>query len=223
MAVVVIRNQIQDQPITSNSGQRMHILAESGGLDFAVPYAPRDVEYGGWAQGWAQLERSGNTPLLLRKDQPLETVKFTLVIAHPERGRDMSGQLAAVKNLARTKERVLVRYSGMEAGLWRITEATASSLQRHPDTNVVTQATVSLTFTQASDPAPAVGPIARPVPPPPPPAPARRYTVVRGDCLWTIAGRFYGNPFLWPRIFDANRNQIRDPHWIFPSQVFVIP
>jgi len=46
---------------------------------------------------------------------------------------------------------------------------------------------------------------------------------VKGDCLWNIAQRFYGQGALWPRIFDANRSQIKDPHWIFPGQRFVIP
>lgn len=225
MAVVVMRDPVSGRNFTALPNRRMYLYAESTGtISFSVPYAPREIEYGGWAQEWTELERSGNTPLLLRKGQALETLRFTVLIANPDAGVDMSNELLAVKNLARTRERVLVRYSGLEAGLWRITEVSASSTRRHPTTNAVTAATVSFTLTQASDAAPAAGPIARPAPPPaPPPAPVRRYTVVRGDCLWLIAQRYYGNGGLWPRIFDANRGQIKDPHWIFPGQVFVIP
>jgi len=53
--------------------------------------------------------------------------------------------------------------------------------------------------------------------------PGTEYTVVPGDCLFFIAGRFYHDPFLWPVIYRANTDQIADPHWIFPGQVFVIP
>ncbi len=54
------------------------------------------------------------------------------------------------------------------------------------------------------------------------PAPAtRRYTVVRGDTLFGIAGRLLGNHALWPEI--ARLNHLRDPNRIFPGQVLAIP
>ncbi len=51
------------------------------------------------------------------------------------------------------------------------------------------------------------------------------YTVVKGDCLWFIAGReeHYGNPFAWPKIYQANRDKISNPDLIYPKQVFKIP
>ncbi len=33
-----------------------------------------------------------------------------------------------------------------------------------------------------------------------------KYRVVKGDCLWMIAQRFYGNGNLYPKIYDANKN-----------------
>jgi len=50
-----------------------------------------------------------------------------------------------------------------------------------------------------------------------------QYTVRPGDTLNEIAQRFYGNGDLWPRIFEANRNQISNPDLIFPGQVLRIP
>ena len=51
----------------------------------------------------------------------------------------------------------------------------------------------------------------------------KKHTVVKGDCLWDIAGYYYNDPFLWPVIYKANEDSIADPHWIYPGEVFVIP
>lgn len=49
------------------------------------------------------------------------------------------------------------------------------------------------------------------------------YTVVKGDCLWKIAKKFYGDGSRWPEIYDANTDIIKNPNLIYPNQVFVIP
>lgn len=51
----------------------------------------------------------------------------------------------------------------------------------------------------------------------------RAYTVRQGDCLWTIAKRYLGDGNKWPQIYNLNRNKIKNPHWIYPGQVFTFP
>ena len=48
-------------------------------------------------------------------------------------------------------------------------------------------------------------------------------TVVRGNSLWRIARRHYGTGVLFTLIFEANRDQIKDPDLIYPGQVFALP
>ncbi|MBI5597531.1 MAG: LysM peptidoglycan-binding domain-containing protein [Elusimicrobia bacterium] len=47
--------------------------------------------------------------------------------------------------------------------------------------------------------------------------------VVKADTLWDLAQHFYKDPWQWTRIYEANKDQIRDPHWIYPNQILVIP
>jgi len=47
--------------------------------------------------------------------------------------------------------------------------------------------------------------------------------IARGDNLWRIARKIYGRGVRHSVIYEANRNQIRNPHRIYPGQVFTIP
>jgi nucleoid-associated protein YgaU len=49
------------------------------------------------------------------------------------------------------------------------------------------------------------------------------YVVKSGDTLTGIAQAYYGNGALWQTIYNANKDKIKDPHWIYPNQQFVIP
>lgn len=54
--------------------------------------------------------------------------------------------------------------------------------------------------------------------------PSKTYTVVRGDCLWNIAKKFYGNGSQYTKIYNANKSVIGgNPNLIYPGQVLTIP
>lgn len=58
----------------------------------------------------------------------------------------------------------------------------------------------------------------------PAPSASQTYTVVKGDCLWNIAKKFYGNGSKYTVIYNANKGVIGgNPNLIYPGQVLTIP
>ena len=57
----------------------------------------------------------------------------------------------------------------------------------------------------------------------PTPAAGRSYTMQPGDTLYTLARRFYGDGKLWTKIYEANKDKIRDVYDIPVGTQLTIP
>lgn len=49
-----------------------------------------------------------------------------------------------------------------------------------------------------------------------------RYIVVPGDTLWGISQRYTDSPWRWPELWNMNKEQIRNPHLIYPGYVLIL-
>ena len=63
----------------------------------------------------------------------------------------------------------------------------------------------------------------RPAETSPEPSSNQSYTVKKGDCLWNIAKKFYGNGSKYTVIYEANKDKITNPNLIYDGQVLTIP
>lgn len=51
----------------------------------------------------------------------------------------------------------------------------------------------------------------------------KTYTIKKGDTLWAIAKKYYGNGSQYTKIYNANKDKIKNPNLIYPGQVIKIP
>ncbi|MBQ4506240.1 MAG: 5'-nucleotidase C-terminal domain-containing protein [Firmicutes bacterium] len=186
----------------------------------------------------------GGEPLDLEKTYTLASHDFMLKSCGD--GYSMFGEknIKLLKDCIMLDNQVLIRYITEELGgsvgqeyaepQGRITIIYDESKveKEEPADAAPTETSAPVDPAAPSDPAPAEPSETAPAEPSAPAEPAApdastalpaEYTVVKGDSLWKISDRFYGEGRRWRRIYDANRSVIKDPDLIYPDQIFSIP
>lgn len=235
--LVAVRRPVTRAPYPPHQNKpRMVIAAENGHATIAIPYAPREVSHSDLGGTYVTINRPGLTDVMSFVNEKVPKMSMDIFVADKSlvqyKGQTLIAAvriISALRSLAKTGERVRVSYGELESGLWYIDSMSVKSTRRNPTTDEITQAEVTLSFTQASDVLDGFGPVSGGVRPPavkkPTPKPqkkgSRTHTVKKGDTLWAISVKFYGTGTKWKTIADANK--IKNPRTLKIGKVLRIP
>lgn len=156
--------------------------------------------------------------------ETFEHGEAVLLVQHDEQAADVFYQLALQKGSLLKEE--LLRYKQRKAQQEQ--ERIAAEADRLKEERLMleaAQAEARLREQELRAAAQQAQAAAAKVEAPKPPPQALSYTVRRGETLPQIAARteIYNDSSLWPLIYRANRDQIRDPKQLWPGQVLKIP
>jgi hypothetical protein len=121
---------------------------KSGTTVCPVPLAPREVTYGGMENEWVEEPRPGRKSTLVNRAAKLKTVEMTILYAYRNPKKTVTHDLNLIKKIASSELPVAIHYDDYTKGLWRCTSFSIASIERHPDTNAITRATVDIGFTE---------------------------------------------------------------------------
>lgn len=203
------------------------VLVTETGTQFVFPYAPRQVNAGGFAGTYARVDRYGRNPLLQRAGEPLPEFTATFVLGSNDHQVSIEPELYAIRQMAKTRERITWTYGLFEGGWWRVTNLTIRTLLRQQGTNHVTRAECSMTLTRASDLLVNVGPVTGGAVHTTASASAsastkpQRHTVKSGETMAAVSLKYYGTVDRWREIADVNG--VRDSRVVTDGQVLIIP
>lgn len=200
---------------------KAHIVGEHG-RRMKLPYAPTGADLGGWATEWSKIDRPGRKAVVVRDGAGLKTLALDVLLAGEDHQDSIEGLLNQLRTLSESRDRItLVNLSPSERGPWRLESVSVAATLRQHGTNYITRAAVSLSFVEASDARPRLGPVSGGKRNNPKPTKPRKYVIKKGDTLRKLAARFYGEPKEWKRI--ARANKIKHPNRLKVGRRITIP
>ncbi len=149
-------------------------------------------------------------------EQATQTLREAEELIHQGKHKQARKVLPLAESQA---QRAILRALEEQARLEAMRRQEPGSPSRSPSTQPKAR---KRTAPQVSPTAPEV--LLAPAPLAPPELPTS-YVVIEGDTLWSISARseIYVDALLWPLLYKANRDQIRDPRQIYTGQVLHIP
>lgn len=131
---------------------RTRMWFKAGTFQCGVPFAPREITYGGQEPDWVEQSRPGRKSTLARRGPKLKTLSFSLLVAYKNPRQIIATDLANIHRIANAVNPITIVYDKSTVGLWRCTSYSVTSIERNPSTDEMTRATVDLEFTEWVEP-----------------------------------------------------------------------
>ena len=229
-----VTTTVKKKPYVDSKGNhRMEIVTERG-TSVVVPFAPQNVNHGERGVEWAEVDRFGTYGTFRRTGLKVPTLSFglTLAVRNSHGRKDISKLLKKFDAMSESESRIYINFTAREAGAWLMTSYSANITHRNAS-QIPTRAEVSFVFSRIMDEKAFFGPIkgrSTSIKVTPARAPKKKtntsatlavYVVKKGDTLWDLARKYYGNPYKWTRL--ADRNGVRNPRLLQIGKRLIIP
>lgn len=217
------------------NGQYRMVISNEKGIRVLVPFAPQNITHGERGVEWSEIDRFGTYATYRRTGLKVPTLSFdlTLSVRGTHGHRSVGGYLQDFDDMSESESRVTIDYTDREVGAWLMTSYSATVTHRDAKNSPV-RADVSFTFVRIMDQKAFLGPIkGKSSSLKPKPATTKKpkktntsknlatYKVKKGDTLWDLARKYYGDYYKWTKI--ADRNGVKNPKLLPIGKVLVIP
>lgn len=221
-----VRITRKTRPVPKPLGSRMIIYTSNRSLPpFRAKYAPKEIEYGGYANTYNEVLRPDRKPILRRGGQSLRTLSMELFVGSENINKPVNDELKLLERMSETNVPLLIEYEPRTYGFWRITSLSYTSMERS-EWNTgngkyddrISRAIVNIEFTEVVDPsAVSLNVITRQ------PRRPRSIRSKKGDTLAKIAKKYYGTSNIEVVKAIARYNKIKNLKRIPPGRKIKLP
>lgn len=217
--------------------KRKFVMVSHVGNMLALPRAPRVTEFSSIGQEWSESARAGRESVMRRTGKKTKEFSISIELGVTDRTKTVKYQLKNLEDWANTVKPVRIIFTSNETGYYHITDFSYTVNERRESDNEPSRASVTLSFRRAVTESIKIGAIKRPVKKKPTPKKkykpkakpkpkakkkkVRTHKMRKGDTLWDLARKYYGNSNKWKKLADANK--IKNVRKIPIGKVIKIP
>lgn len=190
---------------------------------FVTRYAPKEIDYSGFAHTFNESQRPDRKPILRRSGRSLRKLSMTLFLSLPTKDgvpsieRSIDHKLDKLEKLADSDMPLIIDYEPRTKGTWFISNMSYRSVERAEENDEITRAEVTLEFTETTDKVTFTLNREKTKERP------KTYKVKKGETLPEIVKRFYGTSNAKIVAAVAKVNDIKNGQRLKPGKKIKLP